>query len=924
MRAVAADRAAAALAANHLVEICGEPWIGKTRLLHQVMDAAGRRGWSVAHAAAGPPGDALPFQLFSDAFEDVLAERGPEVLDTVPNVHRSVLGALFPALDARGRHDHSPVPRPEPVARALRDLIPALAAPPGLLLALDNVHWSDPTSLDLLESLLRRPPAARFLVAVAHRERQSPPRLRGLLACVRDPHRVRLEPLPEAELTALLPAAPTWPQRRSLLDQAGGNPGLLLALSAAAEAVAERGGVPAMDCFAPHLEEFRAVSDDGWLVAQSAAVLRDGFTLAEVRRLTRLGDDRFVDAFDELVREDILRPAEVPGTYRFRHQLLGSAAYYSAGEGRRLAAHAAAVEVVRVPTSCAHPVAGTGLCPSWTGDRVRSGLLPDVTAPFAGDEAWLHDQRIRTGKALVIAGRPVEALDVLDRTVHAGAAASAVARAKAAEWQARAHRLTGRHAVAEMRLDAVRKELGDEPEANALVELAMLASALERGRPPRGAESRAVRWAIDQSDPLARAYALALLAAWDADTGRVGRAADRIRAVTCLLHGMDDAHLIGRLEVLYWTARAQARLEQDRDAVQHLDRGLGIAEAHELEYLTPRFATGLAAASLRLGRLEQATDAGRRAVRAADRIGGGYLAAEAQAVLCRAAWISGDRTTASDAARRAVEHAAAWREPWSDGVRLAVLETTLDIGDPKLCKGILSARTLKRVAAFPVVAQVPAIGETLARVESAPSGPGTGGARWAEAAEDAAGQMRLPGAIGLALLARAHHHRNTDPLASAVFAASAVVALTRAGRLIDAARAHLSAAAAWTALADTTEADCQLSEAQTLLDRCGAHGYLEQAAGLTAPNSPQAADTRLTVLSGRETEIAVLVSDGYTNQQIARALRVSHKTVETHLSRIFKKLKVTSRAQVATSIGRSTRAWTPRMGGGRLARRGQG
>ncbi|UXY30524.1 LuxR family transcriptional regulator [Streptomyces sp. HUAS TT20] len=59
----------------------------------------------------------------------------------------------------------------------------------------------------------------------------------------------------------------------------------------------------------------------------------------------------------------------------------------------------------------------------------------------------------------------------------------------------------------------------------------------------------------------------------------------------------------------------------------------------------------------------------------------------------------------------------------------------------------------------------------------------------------------------------------------------------------------------------------------------------------------------LDALSGREAQVAVLVSEGCTNQQIAARLRLSPKTVETHLSRIFKKLGSTSRAQVAHWVG---------------------
>ncbi|NEB78365.1 response regulator transcription factor, partial [Streptomyces sp. SID14478] len=133
-------------------------------------------------------------------------------------------------------------------------------------------------------------------------------------------------------------------------------------------------------------------------------------------------------------------------------------------------------------------------------------------------------------------------------------------------------------------------------------------------------------------------------------------------------------------------------------------------------------------------------------------------------------------------------------------------------------------------------------------------------------------------------------------------------------RPLDVVRAHLAVAAAWAGI-DPAVARGQLDEAQSLLRGRGAHGYLDHAADLATSAPAQSADARLAKLSSREREISVLVSDGCTNQQIARALRLSHKTVETHLGRIFKKLDVGSRAQVATSIGRAARFTDARFAG---------
>jgi len=64
---------------------------------------------------------------------------------------------------------------------------------------------------------------------------------------------------------------------------------------------------------------------------------------------------------------------------------------------------------------------------------------------------------------------------------------------------------------------------------------------------------------------------------------------------------------------------------------------------------------------------------------------------------------------------------------------------------------------------------------------------------------------------------------------------------------------------------------------------------------------------KLDGLSGRELQTALLVSEGCTNEQIARKLELSPKTVETYLARIFKKLVITCRAEIAAIVGRAGR-----------------
>jgi DNA-binding NarL/FixJ family response regulator len=94
----------------------------------------------------------------------------------------------------------------------------------------------------------------------------------------------------------------------------------------------------------------------------------------------------------------------------------------------------------------------------------------------------------------------------------------------------------------------------------------------------------------------------------------------------------------------------------------------------------------------------------------------------------------------------------------------------------------------------------------------------------------------------------------------------------------------------------------------------------EPGSAATAPGSATAASAQCQSLSGnaevarltpREQEVAVLVADGHTNREIAEALVLSERTVDSHVRNIMGKLAVGSRAQIA--------AWTveQRLGGPR-------
>ena len=107
-----------------------------------------------------------------------------------------------------------------------------------------------------------------------------------------------------------------------------------------------------------------------------------------------------------------------------------------------------------------------------------------------------------------------------------------------------------------------------------------------------------------------------------------------------------------------------------------------------------------------------------------------------------------------------------------------------------------------------------------------------------------------------------------------------------------------------------------LRAAESELDSCGCarvrdemRRELRKLGARAEKRGPAAAgDSGLPALTKRELEIAELVTDRKTNREIATALFLSDKTIESHLRNIFVKLGVSSRVDVARAVERDRQA----------------
>ena len=156
-----------------VVAIAGEPGIGKSRLLRALEEDARSRGMLVLAGRTAEFERELPYGALVDALDQhlrTLDDSRLRGLDT------EQLAGVFPAFADLGAPPRRRWPS-SATARTARcsSCSARLAATKPLVLTLDDMHDADPASTELLLALLRRPPGARVLVAIAMRSARIPP-----------------------------------------------------------------------------------------------------------------------------------------------------------------------------------------------------------------------------------------------------------------------------------------------------------------------------------------------------------------------------------------------------------------------------------------------------------------------------------------------------------------------------------------------------------------------------------------------------------------------------------------------------------------------------------------------------------------------------------------------------------------------------
>ena len=362
------------------IAVEGEPGIGKTRLLRELRDRAEARGHLVLTGSAAEFERSVPFSVWADALDAYVAAQQLELPDA------DDLAEILPSLRRPGATGSSVADERYRAHRAMRGLLDVLAGDRPLVLAFDDLHWSDPASIDLVAALLRRGPSAAVLLTLAFRPGQAPERLAAALAtpAVR---RIRLEQLSESAAAELLGG----PDASAIYRRAGGNPFYLEQLARVAaphddgpdDAVG--GAIPAAVA-ASLAEELATLSAGERVFLEGAAVAGEPFEPDLAAAIGELSLADGLDALDALLARDLLRPTTVPRRFRFRHPLVRRAVYDAIPGGWRLGAHARAAAALAqrgaATTELAHHVERS----AGQGDEDAIALLSaagTATAPRA-------------------------------------------------------------------------------------------------------------------------------------------------------------------------------------------------------------------------------------------------------------------------------------------------------------------------------------------------------------------------------------------------------------------------------------------------------------------------------------------------------------------------------------------------------------
>lgn len=331
-----------------LLFISGEAGIGKSRFARALVETARWRGFSVLIGACQEHDRDFPYAPFLDALRRLLHHGGTEDLVALLRAEGGAIARLLPELDAAQVAPPTLPPEHEKrrIFEAFVHLFIRFAAGRPLVVVVEDVHWSDATSLELLHLLARRLQSARVLFVVTARSDEPGSDLDHWLGSLQRNRLVteeRLAPLAETDVArmigAILDVPLSVPVVAAINQRAEGNPFFVEELLHALTEKREPGGwdgwkaatsryipIAVAETVRRRLDTLDARTQD---VAALASVVGRRFSFDLLRTLTDFDETMLMEALHQLIAAQLVieEDADDAHLFAFRHALTRDAIY---------------------------------------------------------------------------------------------------------------------------------------------------------------------------------------------------------------------------------------------------------------------------------------------------------------------------------------------------------------------------------------------------------------------------------------------------------------------------------------------------------------------------------------------------------------------------------------------------------------------
>ncbi|MEU9841880.1 AAA family ATPase [Actinomadura sp. NPDC048032] len=326
-----------------VVLVGGEAGMGKTRLVRDFTSGLGSSARTVVGGCTDLGMDGPPFGPFVTALRRLVRAMGvPAATRLLPGGGRRGLARLLPEL---GEDDGDP-DRALGRARLFEEILLLLeggAADRPLVVVLEDLHWADRSTGELLAFLAHNVGGPGLLLAGTYRpdEITAAHPLRPLVSRVEGVHRIALAGLTRdavaQQVGALLDHEPDEPRVDRIFRRSGGNPLFV-------EALVDAGDAPVRSLRELLRTDVERLPDPSRRVVHAAAVAAGPVEHALLAALTGMGDLEFEDALRPLVRRRLLDVVE--GGYAFRRDLIREAVYDGLLPGERVRLHRRCAEAI--------------------------------------------------------------------------------------------------------------------------------------------------------------------------------------------------------------------------------------------------------------------------------------------------------------------------------------------------------------------------------------------------------------------------------------------------------------------------------------------------------------------------------------------------------------------------------------------------